>query len=102
MPFELTMNDPAVFREHIDTVFRVASGAGDVDLRLVDVSEELAAHGIKQFALFLHGPPEALLPQGTYVLEHDHLGSFAWFMVPVAGSTRERIVYQVCFSLVAD
>ena len=92
------MSDPADFRAHLESTFRVRTGAGDVTLRLVNVTEEPVSNGLRQFSLFLHGPPEALLPQGTYEIDHDQLGASAWFMVPVVGSNAERIVYQVCFT----
>jgi hypothetical protein len=76
----------------------VATVSGDVTLRLMGVSEEPVVNGVRQFALILHGPPEIVLPQGTYALTHTQLGSLAWFMVPVVGSNAERVIYQVCFS----
>jgi hypothetical protein len=92
------MSDPATFRAHLNTPFHVATGTDDVPLVLIDVSETPIRSGVRQFTLLLHGPPDALLPQGTYELRHDDLGSLTWFMVPIAGSNRERIVYQVCYS----
>ena len=96
------MSDPAVFRSCIDTVFQVASGDGDVPLRLVEVTEDPGSGPFRQFSLLFHGPPEPVLPQGTYEFRHQKFDSDAWFMVPVAGSNRERIVYQVCFSVPAN
>jgi hypothetical protein len=35
-------------------------------------------------------------------LRHDALGSLALFIVPIAGSTRERTIYQACFSVAVE
>jgi hypothetical protein len=96
------MIDPAVFRSCIDTLFQVTSPEGDVPLRLVEVAEDSGPDGFRQFSLFFHGPPQPILPQGTYEFRHQKLNSDHWFMVPIAGTSRERIVYQVCLSLLAS
>jgi hypothetical protein len=95
------VNDPAVFRQHLDTVFRVSHGASQVPLRLADVAEEPPARGVRQFSLFFHGPGDPQLPQAIHTFEHDALGTLELFIVPVIGSTRERIVYQAAFNLLA-
>jgi hypothetical protein len=91
-------SDPATFRPHVDKVFVADPGARDVPLRLAEVVDEGVSGRMEQFSLFFHGPPDRLLPQGTYTLEHAALGVFAIFLVPVIGSNQERVVYQACFS----
>ena len=95
------MNNPETFREHLDSVFQVDDETDPIQLRLVEVSDEGVAHGIRQFSLFFHGPADRVLPQNTYAITHESLGSIALFIVPVVGSNRERIVYQACFSVAA-
>ena len=92
------LNDPAIFREHVETEFRVQHASGPIPLRLAEVADEHIAGGIHQFSLFFHGPSDRILPQGTYAFRHDALGSLALFIVPVIGSNHERIIYQACFS----
>lgn len=96
------MTDPAVFRDHLDTIFMVDDGAGAVPLRLVDVSDEPPARGLRQFSLLFHGPGDPVLSQSTHAFRHPVLGTLEIFVVPVVGSTSERIVYQACFSVRAD
>lgn len=92
------MNNPAMFKAQLDTVFQVEHETGTIPLRLADVTDERAGGSILQFSIFFHGPAVPVLPQGTYSLHHDALGSLALFIVPVVGSNQERIVYQACFS----
>jgi hypothetical protein len=94
------MNDPDTFREQLDTIFQIED-APAIQLRLVDVKDGGAARGIRQFSLFFHGPGDHVLPQNTYALRHEALGSLAIFIVPIVGSTPERILYQACFSVAA-
>jgi hypothetical protein len=95
------MTDPETFRAQLDTIFQVEDASGPIRLRLVEVADDGVARGIRQFSLFFHGPADPILPQNTYALQHDALGSLAVFIVPVVGSNRERTVYQACFSVAA-
>jgi uncharacterized protein DUF6916 len=92
------MTDPATFQAQLNTLFRVEHDTGAVALRLAEVSEEQQSGGMRQFSLFFHGPGSPILPQGTYSFDHDALGPLALFIVPIVGSSPERIVYQACFS----
>jgi hypothetical protein len=92
------MNNPAMYREQLGTIFLAEHGGTRLGLRLVDVVEERATAGLQQFSLFFHGPADQILQQGTYSFTHHALGPLALFIVPVIGSNPERIVYQACFS----
>jgi len=97
---EATMSDtdPAAFRAQIDTVFDVDHDSGAVPLRLAEVADERSGGGFEQFSLFFHGPPDRLLPQGSYSFRRDGFAALELFIVPVLGSNHERIVYQACLS----
>jgi hypothetical protein len=92
------MNGPAIYRASLHTIFRVESAGTVVDLELAEVTDEIVSGDYTQFSLYFHGSPDQLLPQGTYTLDHDALGPLTLFIVPVIGSSRERIVYEACFS----
>jgi len=92
------MNDPAKFREQLNTVFRADHDAGAVPLLLADVTDPRVSAGFEHFSLFFHGPSDRILPQGTYAMQHDALGTLDVFIVPVIGSNAERIIYQAHFS----
>jgi uncharacterized protein DUF6916 len=90
--------DPAALRAQLHTTFRVAAAADRVPLLLVEVTDEQTRAGFRQFSILFHGPPDRLLPQGTYSFHHDALNELMLFIVPVVGSNDERVVYEACFS----
>ena len=92
------MNDPAKFREQLNTVFRVGHNAAAIPLLLAEVTDQRVLGGFEHFSLFFHGPSDRVLPQGTYAMQHDALGTLDVFIVPVIGSNAERIIYQAHFS----
>jgi hypothetical protein len=92
------MLESGAFREQVETTFRANYQGGAVSLRLVSITGGPVEGGGEQFSLFFHGPATAALPQGTYTLEHDALGSLALFIVPIVGSNQQRIVYEACFT----
>lgn len=77
----------AEFSKHLNTKFRVAS-EHPIELELTEVKGYLSkAHeqsGMERFSAFFNGPRERLLPQRVYALEHDRMGAFELFLVPVA------------------
>jgi hypothetical protein len=51
----------------------------------------------ESFSLLFRGPAQPLFPQGTYSFEHDQLGSFSMFIVPI-GRESDAVVYQAVFN----
>ena len=51
----------------------------------------------KPFSLVFLGPPQVVLPQAIYRFEHDGLGTFEIFIVPI-GRTAQGVQYEVVFS----
>lgn len=78
------------FSQHLNTKFRVRRAAeeGPVELELIQVKGyhpgQNEESGMERFSLFFQGPGEVLLPQNTYALEHESMGTNELFMVPVA------------------
>jgi hypothetical protein len=91
----------STFREHTNSTFSIGHTAGPIPLRLVEVTPERVLGAFAHFSLFFHGPSDRVVPQGTYVLEHEVLGALTLFIVPVIGSNSERIVYEAGFSRAA-
>jgi hypothetical protein len=100
MPGRVRMQDATaqLFREHLNTEFRVQSADGiSAGLVLAELSERDITKNVEQFSLIFHAPAGAALPGGTHTLQHSALGAFDLFMVPVGPGVR-RTVYQACFS----
>jgi ribosomal protein S18 acetylase RimI-like enzyme len=88
-----------LFRGALDTWFEVVQDGSPLMLPLKEVNEHAASGGFARFSLIFHGPGDRLLPQGLYTVRHPAVGEHDLFVVPVIGSTRERIVYEVCFAV---
>jgi hypothetical protein len=93
------------FRPRIAEPFRVALENGrTLELRLEEVraaGEETAGPdrdaGLRlPFSILFRGPLDPLLPQKTYLFEHDELGSFDLFIVPI-GRDEAGTCYEAVF-----
>ena len=75
------------FTKHLHTRFRV-TGEQPLELELTEVKGYLSkAHeqsGMERFSAYFHGPGDRYLPQRVYTLEHDVMGAFELFLVPIA------------------
>ena len=76
----------AEFSKHVNTKFRVATEP-PVELELTEVKGYLSrAHeetGMERFSAFFRGPSDRYLEQKTYSIEHEQMGVFDLFLVPV-------------------
>ena len=93
--------DLATFRAQCHTTFRLIHDGDQIPLLLAEVADGAGGGDIERFSLFFHGPADRVLEQGTYAFDHDALGSLTLFIVPILGSTAERIVYQASFARTA-
>jgi uncharacterized protein DUF6916 len=84
MPADLTEKE---FSKHVNTKFRAGLDAEEVDLELVLVQGYSARpgdqEGLERFSIFFTGPAKPMLPQRTYALYHDLMGTFDLFLVPI-------------------
>jgi len=93
------------FLPHVKTKFRaVPDDGGPVELELTEAANIAGSHnrvpnksGMVQdvFSLIFEGPESRFLPQRTYPFEHEQLGRFDLFMVPVekiAGGFRYQVI----------
>ena len=75
------------FSKHVNTKFRVA-GEQPVELELDEVkgypSRPDEQEGLERFSIFFTGPGDRLLEQKVYSLEHEQMGTFDLFLVPVS------------------
>jgi uncharacterized protein DUF6916 len=77
----------AEFSKHVNTKFRVAIEP-PLELELSEVKGYLSqAHeqtGMERFSAYFHGPVDRCLAQHTYSVEHEQMGAFDIFLVPVS------------------
>jgi Domain of unknown function (DUF6916) len=86
MPVILTEKE---FSKHVNTKFRVDLDAeNSVDLELTEVKGYLSKPneqtGMERFSAYFLGPSEHYLPQKSYTFQHDQMGEFEIFLVPVS------------------
>lgn len=88
------------FEAACNSVFLVSSleqPTTALSFTLTTLTTRPAPPGFEQFSMLFAGPPEPLLPQGTYLFVHKALGELPLFMVPI-GRNAERVQYEVCVS----
>jgi hypothetical protein len=86
------------FARYVGTTFRIKAGFASVDLRLTSVTDLKAISktpskiaGRESFSLLFKGLSKApLLTQETRIVEHQELGRFSLFLVPVGRSTNRH------------
>ena len=97
------------FSAVVRTRFRVyLDGSRHLDLELAETtllqdpakaSPSGAAAGVEVFSLVFDGPADFLLPQSIYSFEHERIGRFDLFVVPV-GQKSGSVQYQAIFNRV--
>ena len=90
------------FAQHVNTRFRVKLDVpGPVDLELIQVKGYLTKpdeqDGMERFSVFFKGPDNPLLPQASYTFEHELMGSFDLFLVPI-GRDEKGFKYEAVFN----
>ncbi|HVF57342.1 MAG TPA: hypothetical protein VM934_14405 [Pyrinomonadaceae bacterium] len=93
------------FAPHLKTEFRVRVGDSEtLPLTLVEVSDlertpgKEPRRGKKGFSLVFTGARTFFLPQQMYILEHDVMGRFDLFLVPVHPEDGEHFYYEAIFN----
>jgi len=94
-----------VFAEHVNTKFYIQLAERRVELELVKVAGDKSSmdkiEGVTRFVLYFQGPGDFYLPQHTYRLEHDALGTLEIFIVPIA-LRNQRYEYEAVFSRMTE
>ena len=87
------------FSRHVGGTFRVRSGASEeLEVELISALElGDAPKGGRPFSLVFRGPGEAPLDQRTYRMEHEEVGLFDIFLVPI-GPDEKGPRYEAVFN----
>ena len=90
--------DHETFSKYLNTKFRVTHGESlAVETELSRVSELQLSPDQERFAIVFRGPGQPILPQGSYGFEHDEMGEFTLFIVPMRQDD-EGISYEAVFN----
>ena len=91
----------SVFSDVLGSTFRLhLDEGGTVDLELIEASElKRQADTVERdpFSLVLRGPKDTILPQQIYTFEHDTIGQFGMFIVPI-GPDDTGMLYEAVFN----
>ncbi len=86
------------FLERLDDEFRLhAEGMEPVELTLTQVGDLKKTKSQEIFSIVFRGPSGAVLPQRIYRLEHETMGAFDLFLVPIE-KNKEGIFYEAVFN----
>ena len=88
------------FSKHVNTIFRLNLDEGAVDLELVQVKGYMSkpdeADGMERFSVYFKGP-KLRLPQSTYTLSNEGMGTIDIFLVPI-GVDGDGFRYEAVFN----
>ena len=86
------------FARQLNSRFRVERhGAGAVTLELVEAGEVRSSGRSETFSILFRGPPDVFLPQAIYRFEHDAIGAFDLFTVPIRRD-QDGVYYEALFN----
>jgi len=89
MPADLTEKE---FSQHVNTKFQLKLDDQQIELELVGVKGYLPQAneqgGMERFSVFFDGPGHLRLAQRLYSLEHEQMGEFEIFLVPISGNEK--------------
>ena len=88
------------FSKHVNTKFRVVVEP-PVELKLTEVkgylNKEHEETGMERFSAYFLGPADRYLEQKTYSIEHEQMGVFDLFLVPV-NQDQDGFRYEAVFN----
>src|SRR5436190_8381033 len=86
------------FVKHLNTKFRIRVNETEVaEAELTEVSEHLLSPRQERFAIVFRVPNETFLGQGQRSIEHDQMGEFTLFLVPI-GRDEQGTYYEAVFN----
>jgi hypothetical protein len=87
-----------VFSRYLNTPFHISvDEANTIEVDLNEVSELHLSPRQERFELVFRGPRQPLINQGSYRFDHDEMGDFILFIVPVRQDD-EGTYYEACFN----
>jgi hypothetical protein len=89
------------FSRHLNSRFKLTLQDQEVELELIEVKAYLPQAndqgGMERFSIYFDGPVNIRLPQSVYRLEHEQMGEFEIFLVPISGD-QKGFHYEAVFN----
>ena len=86
------------FAKHLNTIFRIHFNVTEaIEAELTEVSEHLLSPRQGRFSIVFRGPNEIVLGQGVHRIEHDQMGVFDLFIVPISRD-EQGTYYEAVFN----
>jgi len=90
------------FVENNNSRFTVGLPSGKkLEVLLIDISDRRVSARQEQYSITFRSPADTFIPQGMYRFEHDKLGSFELFIVPI-GKDGQGYSYEATFNNLRD
>jgi hypothetical protein len=87
-----------VFSRYLNTNFRILLGeSNSVEAELSAVNDPQISPQQEHFTIVFRGPREPLLNQAIYRFEHDEMGEFNLFIVPIR-QDEDNTFYEAVFN----
>ena len=86
------------FAENLNTRFRLMlEGANAIEAELIEIKPGRSTPRQEQFSLLFRAQQDVPLQQGVFRLEHDKIGAFDLFLVPVR-KDEQACYYEAVFN----
>jgi hypothetical protein len=90
------------FQELVNSQFRVYSnGWNSVPIKLTAVHDGPEAPGLDQFSILFHGPKNASIQAGSYLVNHHKDGDFLLYLEPAGSQANTSTTFVATFSLLS-
>lgn len=90
-----------ILAEQLNTKFVLTEAAEPFELELIEISEPTETARQIYFSLFFRGDKKFMLPQGTYQMKHERLGTMMLFVVPTSVED-DGFRYEAVFNLLKE
>jgi hypothetical protein len=92
----------AMFEQNLNSRFWLRNGGGErTPLDLIELKDSRSSPPYEHFSLLFRGDRNKIHPQSIYPVEHDLIGGFDLFLVPVDRNDQGTF-YQAVFNRLAD
>ena len=90
--------EQAAFLENLGSTFCILIGSAEnVELELIEVSEQKTSRFQEMFSVVFRSHEGSVLPQRIYRLEHEKMGQFDLFLVPIKKDD-QGVYYEAVFN----